>query len=60
VAEYSKVAAKRYRKYLKGKKNQSLSSELVSLILHLLHALVRALQQLGIRKARTIQKINVE
>ncbi|MDQ3837541.1 MAG: hypothetical protein M3270_11515 [Thermoproteota archaeon] len=60
MVEYSKLTAKRYRRYLEEEKNQSLSSELISLILQLVHALVRTLQQLGIRKTRVVQKIDVE
>jgi hypothetical protein len=32
----------------------------MSLILHILHALIRTLQQASVKKARRVEKINVE
>jgi len=60
VAEYSKVAAKRYRKYLRERNKPSFHSELTSFLLQVLNYLVRILQGLGMRKARIVQKVNVE
>jgi hypothetical protein len=61
MAEYSALAAKRYRQYMRRRKqNESLIRRLATLLLRILHALIKILQQTGLKKARTIQKIYVE
>ncbi len=60
MAEYSALAAKRYRQYMRRKQNESLIRRLVTLLLRILHALIKTLQQTGLKKARTVQKIYVE
>jgi hypothetical protein len=60
MAEYSALAAKRYRQYMRQKQNESLIRRLVTLLLRILHVLIKTLQQTGLKKARTVQKIYVE
>ncbi len=60
MAEYSALAAKRYRQYMRRKQNESLIRRLVTLLLRILHALIKTLQRTGLKKARTVQKIYVE
>ncbi|HEX6252737.1 MAG TPA: hypothetical protein VFZ55_00825 [Nitrososphaera sp.] len=60
MSEYSAVAAKRYRQHLWQKRKESLIHGLVTLVLRILHALIRTLQQASIKKARRVEKVNVE
>ncbi|MDQ4014530.1 MAG: hypothetical protein M3136_02060 [Thermoproteota archaeon] len=60
MSEYAELAAKRYRQYISQKQKQSLIHRLVTLVLRILHALVGALQQARIKKARRVEKISVE
>jgi hypothetical protein len=60
VTEYSKVAAIRYRQYIRQKQKESLLHQLVILILRILHIPVRILEQASIKKPRRVEKINVE
>jgi hypothetical protein len=60
MAEYSALAAKRYRQYMRQKQNESLISSLVTLVLRILHALIKTIQKTGLKKARRVQKIDVE
>ncbi|MDQ3969080.1 MAG: hypothetical protein M3275_11880 [Thermoproteota archaeon] len=60
MSEYSELAAKRYRQYISQKQKESLIHGLVTLVLRILHALVGTLQQASIKKARRVEKINVE
>ncbi|MDP8903117.1 MAG: hypothetical protein M3M86_05030 [Thermoproteota archaeon] len=60
MAEYSALAAKRYRQYMRRKQNESLIRRLVTLILRILHALIKMLQQTRLKKARRVQKIDIE
>ena len=60
MSEYSAVAAKRYRQHVWQKQKESLIHRLVTLVLRILHTLIRTLQQASIKKARRIEKINVE
>jgi hypothetical protein len=59
MSEYSAVAAKRYRQHMWQKQKESLIHRLVTLVLRILHTLIRTLQQASIKKARRIEKINV-
>ncbi|MDP8889180.1 MAG: hypothetical protein M3M89_06090 [Thermoproteota archaeon] len=60
MSEYSALAAKRYRQYMWQKQKESLMHGLVTLVLRILHSLIRTLQQAGIKKAQRVEKINVE
>jgi hypothetical protein len=60
VSKYSVLAAKRYRQYIREKQKESLIHRLVALILLILNALIRTVQRSGIKKARTVEKINVD
>jgi hypothetical protein len=60
MSNYSQLAAKRYRLYLKQKQKQSLIHELVAIALLILNAFARALQYMGMKKDRRIEKVNVE
>jgi hypothetical protein len=60
MSEYSALAAKRYRQHIWQKQKESLIQGLVTLVLRILHALIRTLQQASIKKARRVEKINVE
>ncbi|MDQ3561430.1 MAG: hypothetical protein M3269_02460 [Thermoproteota archaeon] len=60
MAEYSALAAKRYRQYMRRKQNESLIRRLVTLILRILHVLIETLQRTRLKKARKVQKIDVE
>jgi len=60
MTNYSQLAAKRYRLYMKQKRKQSLIHELVAFALLILNAFARALQYMGIEKGRKVEKVNVE
>ncbi|MDQ3853473.1 MAG: hypothetical protein M3299_11625 [Thermoproteota archaeon] len=60
MAEYSALSAKRYRQYMRQKQNESLIHSLVTLVLRILHTLIKTIQKTGIKKARRVQKIEVE
>jgi hypothetical protein len=60
MSEYSELAAKHYRQYIWQKQKESWIHRLVALVLRILHALDRALQQASIKKARRVEKVNVE
>jgi hypothetical protein len=60
VSEFSELAAKRYRQYMWQKQKESWVQGLVSLVLRILHVLVRTLQQTGIKRVRKVEKVNVE
>lgn len=60
MSEYSAVAAKRYRQYKRQKQKESFVHWLVTLVLRILHALIRTLQRANIKKTRRVEKINVE
>jgi hypothetical protein len=60
MAEYSALAAKKYRQYMRRKQNESLIRRLVTLILRILHVLIETLQRTRLKKARKVQKIDVE
>jgi hypothetical protein len=57
---YSQLAAKRYRHYMKQKQGHSLIQDMVAFALLVLHALARALQHAGIKKGPIVEKVNVE
>jgi hypothetical protein len=60
MSENSAIAAKRYRQHMRQKQKESLIHALVNLALRILHALIRILPQASIKKARRVEKINVE
>jgi hypothetical protein len=60
VSQYYELAAKRYRRYLWQKQKESWIHGLVTLVMHSLYALVRILQQAGIKRVRRVEKVNVE
>jgi hypothetical protein len=60
MSGYSTLARKRYRQYLWQKQKESFIRQLATLVLRILGALVRTLQDAGITKAQRVQKINVE
>lgn len=60
MSENSAIAAKRYRQHMLQKQKESLIHALVTLVLRILHALIRILPQARIKKARRVEKINVE
>jgi hypothetical protein len=60
MSEYSAIAAKRYRQHMWQKQKESLIHGLVTLVLRILHALITTLPEASIKKARRIEKINVE
>jgi hypothetical protein len=60
MSEYSAIAAKRYRQHMWQKQKESLIHRLVTLVLRILHALITTLPEASIKKARRIEKINVE
>jgi hypothetical protein len=60
MSDYSKLAAKRYRQYLWQEQKVSFIHRLAILVLRILEAFVRKLQEAGITKTRRVQKINVE
>jgi hypothetical protein len=60
MSEYSKLAAKRYRQYLWQEQKESFIHRLATLLLHILEALVRMLQNAGITRTPRVQKVNVE
>jgi hypothetical protein len=60
MSQYSAVAAKRYREYKRQKQKESFIHWMVTLVLRILHALIRTLQRANIKKARRVEKINVE
>jgi hypothetical protein len=60
MSNYSQLAAKRYRLYMKQKQRQSLIQELVAFALMILQAFARTFQQAGIKKGRRVEKVNVE
>jgi hypothetical protein len=60
MPEYSAIAAKRYRQHMRQKQKEYLIHGLVTLVLRILHALIRTLEQASIKKARRVEKINVE
>jgi hypothetical protein len=60
MSDYSKLAAKRYRQYLWQEQKVSFIHRLAILVLRILEAFVRKLQEAGITKTRRVQKVNVE
>ena len=60
MEKYSRIAKKRYRHYIMQQKKESLTRQLVVLVLRLLEALTRMLAYLRITKRRQVQKVNVE
>ncbi|HWS20172.1 MAG TPA: hypothetical protein VN239_05745 [Nitrososphaera sp.] len=60
MSQYSAVAAKRYREYKRQKQKESFIHWMVTLVLRILHALIRTLQRANMKKARRVEKINVE
>ena len=60
MSEYSVIAAKRYRQHMWQKQKESLIHGLITLILSILYALTRTLAKANIKKARRVEKINVE
>jgi hypothetical protein len=60
MSDYSQLAAERYRHYMKQKQRKSLIQDLVAFALMILQALVRTLQHAGIKKGRSVEKVNVE
>ena len=60
MSEYSVIAAKRYRQHMWRKQMESLTHRLVTLVLRVLYALLRTLAQANTKKARRVEKINVE
>jgi hypothetical protein len=60
MSDYSKLAAKRYRQYLWQEQKVSFIHGLAILVLRILEAFVRKLQEAGITKTRRVQKVNVE
>jgi hypothetical protein len=60
MPEYSAVAVKRYRRYKRQKQKESFIHWIVMLVLHILHALIRTLEWANIKKARRVEKIDVQ
>jgi hypothetical protein len=60
MSNYSQLAAKRYRLYMKQKRRQSLIQDLVAFALIILQAFAKTLQRAGIKKSRRVEKVNVE
>jgi len=60
MSNYSQLAAKRYRLYMKQKQRQSLIQDLVAFSLMILQAFAGTLQNAGIRMGRRVEKVNVE
>jgi hypothetical protein len=60
MSQYSAIAARRYRQHMWQKQRESWIKGLLTVVLRFLHALIRMLQQATIKKARRVEKINVE
>jgi hypothetical protein len=60
MSEYSSLAAKRYREHVWHKQKESWIQGLLTFVLHIWHALIGMLQQASIKKARRVEKVNVE
>jgi hypothetical protein len=60
MSTYSKLAGKRYRQYLWQKQKESFIQQLATLVLGILEALLRRLEESSLTKKRRIQKVNVE
>ena len=60
MSKYSELAAKHYRQYMWQKQKESWIHGLITLVLRILHALDKTLQQASIKKARRVEKVNVE
>jgi hypothetical protein len=60
MSEYSELAAKHYRQYKWQKQKESWIHVLVTLVLRVLRALNTTLQYASIKKARRVEKVNVE
>jgi hypothetical protein len=60
MSEYSVITAKRYRQHMWQKQKESFIHGLMTLVLRILYALTRTLVKANIKKARRVQKINVE
>ncbi|MDQ3948424.1 MAG: hypothetical protein M3218_04795 [Thermoproteota archaeon] len=60
MSQYSTLAAKRYREHIWRKQKESWIQGLLTVVLHIWHGLIRMLQQTRIKKARRVEKINVE
>lgn len=58
--EYSSFAAKRYRQHKWEKRKESLMQQVAALILRLLQAIVKTLQDAGLIKRRAVEKVVVE
>ena len=60
MSEYSALARKRYYQYIRQKQKESLIHRLAALILLISHALIGIVQWADIKKARIIERINVD
>jgi hypothetical protein len=60
MSEYSAVAAKRYHEYKRQKQKESFIYWLVTIVLRILHVLIRALERANIKEVRRVEKINVQ
>ncbi|HEX2558381.1 MAG TPA: hypothetical protein VHK86_08675 [Nitrososphaera sp.] len=58
--EYSNFAAKRYRQHKWEKRKESLMQQIAAIILRLLQAIVKTLQDAGVMKRRAVEKVAVE
>jgi hypothetical protein len=60
VSEFSSLAAKRYREQTRQKQKEYWMQRLVITLLRILHALIGMLRETSIKKARRVEKINVD
>jgi hypothetical protein len=60
MSKYSRLAGKRYLIYMKQQETHFVIQKLVAFVLMILHNLAKALQFTGIKKARRVEKANVE
>jgi predicted GIY-YIG superfamily endonuclease len=60
VSEFSSLAAKRYREHTRQKQKEYWMQRLVITLLRILHALIGMLRETTIKKARRVEKINVD
>jgi hypothetical protein len=58
--KYETLAAKRYRKYRWQERKESFAKSMAAIILQLLQAIIKILQQAGLTKRRTVEKVSVE